>query len=589
MATRFKTYSILFLLLLPMVVFAQKEVNFVGTANAKQIVMGNHFQVSFTLTNANGEDFQPPIFKYFKKLSGQNVSSQSSNINGQWETSTTYSYFLQPKKTGKLTIGTAIISISGKKYKTTPFSIEVVEGNQTSKSVGNGQKKIFVKAEVNTTETVPGQQIILDYKVYTAVDVDHYNIIEEPDYSGFFTSIIRRFNGLQTKEVINGIQYTSKILKRLALYPQQTGLNTIDPMKFRVAVPINSNGSKTPYTLIRPTKSYILSTNAIEITVNPLPNPVPTSFSGAVGHYKAGVAIDKMAATTDDAITLRITVTGDGDIKRVTAPKLILSDTFEVYDPNVVDEQQLERNGELYGTKTFEYLILPKVPGTYSISPEFSYYDPDSTKFVITHPNTYVINVMKGQYNANVNVKPVIKEKPKQEIRTIKTALKTKNQSTFVSSPLFWILSVFPFLALAGGFIYKYIQDNKPEIDWVAEKSNKAQKVAKQRLSLAEKHLKAGDNRSFYSETSKVLLGYAIDKFNIPGHELSKNNVQGKLRSSGAKEEHIIRFMALIQTCEKAVFAFGTDSDASQTYQEAVGVIADISFNTNLNKLLKYV
>jgi hypothetical protein len=142
---------------------------------------------------------------------------------------------------------------------------------------------------------------------------------------------------------------------------------------------------------------------------------------------------------------------------------------------------------------------------------------------------------------------------------------------------------------LAGGFIYKYIQDNKPEIDWVAEKSNKAQKVAKQRLSLAEKHLKAGDNRSFYSETSKVLLGYAIDKFNIPGHELSKNNVQGKLRSSGAKEEHIIRFMALIQTCEKAVFAFGTDSDASQTYQEAVGVIADISFNTNLNKLLKYV
>jgi hypothetical protein len=576
MAARFKTYSILFLLLLPMVVFAQKEVSFVGTANAKQIIMGNHFQVSFILTNANGENFQPPIFKNFKKLSGQNVSSQSSNINGQWETSTTYSYFLQPKKTGKLTIGSANISISGKKYKTTPFSIKAIKGSQTPKGVGNEKEKIFVKAEVNTTEAVPGQQIILDYKVYTAVDVDHYNIIEEPDYSGFFTSAIRRFNGLQTKEVINGIQYTSKTLKRLALYPQQTGLTAIAPMKFRVAVPVNSNGSKTPYTLIRPTKSYILSTNAIEINVSPLPNPIPTSFSGAVGHYKAAVAIDKAAATTDDAITLRITVTGDGDIKRVTAPKLILSDTFEVYDPNVVDEQQLERNGELYGTKTFEYLILPKVPGMYSISPEFSYYDPDSTKFVITHPNTYVINVMKGQYNANVNVTPEIKQKPKQEIKPIKTALKTKSRSSFVGSLLFWILSIFPFLALAGGFIYKYIQDNKPAIDWVAEKSKKAQKVAKQRLSLAEKHLKTGDNRSFYSETSKVLLGYAADKFNISGSELSKSNVQEKLRSSGAKEEHISRFIALIQTCEKAVFAFGTDSDASQTYQDAVGVIADI-------------
>lgn len=559
-----------------MLAFAQREVDFVGRADARQIIMGNHFQVSFTLTNANGEDFQPPIFKNFKKLSGQNVSSSSSNMNGVWETSTTYSYFLQPKKTGKLTIGAATISISGKKYKTTPFTIEVLEATQTPKGAGTEQEKIFVKAEVNTYETVPGQQIILDYKVYTAVDVDHYNIVEEPDYSGFFTSVIRRFNGLQSKEVINGVQYTSKILKRLALYPQQTGITTIDPMKFRVAVPINSSGSKTPFTLIRPTKSYILSTNAIDINVKPLPNPIPSSFSGAVGRYKAVVAVDKTAATTDDAVTLQITVTGDGDIKRVTAPNLTLSDTFEVYDPNVVDEQQLERNGELYGTKTFEYLILPKVPGNYSISPEFSYYDPDSSKFVITHPNTFILNVMKGQYNANVNVKPEIKQKPKEEIKTIKTALKTKRQGSFVGSPLFWVLSILPFLALAGGFIYKYIQDNKPEIDWVAEKSKKAQKVAKQRLSLAEKHLKAGDNRSFYSETSKVLLGYASDKFNIPGSELSKSNVQEKLRSSGAKEEHISRFMALIQTCEKAVFAFGTDSDANQAYEDAVGVIADI-------------
>lgn len=573
----FRTYLPFLFFLLPFALIAQGDVDFVGKANAKQVIMGNHFQVSFTLYNARGKDFRAPTFKNFKRLSGLNTSSQSSNMNGRWETATTYSVFLQPKKAGKLTIGSAQIVVDGKKYKTEPFKVEVLEANQTPKSAANEQEQIFIRAEVNTNQAVPGQQIILDYKVYTAVDVDHYSIVEEPTFSGFFTSIIRRFDGTQIKEVINGVQYSSKILKRIALYPQQTGKVTIDPVKFRVAVPIGGSGANTrPFTLIRPTDSYTLVSNSTEIDVKPLPSPIPVSFSGAVGHYKASVALDKTAATTDDAITIRFTVTGDGDIKRVTAPKLVLSDTFEVYDPNVVDEQQNERNGELYGTKTFEYLILPKIPGTYSISPEFSYYDPDSTKFVINHPNTYVVNVMKGQYNANVNVKPVVAEKPKEEIRYIKTAVQVQKKSDFAGSPLFWLLTCFPFLALAGGIAYKYFQANKPEVDWVAEKSKKAQKVAKQRLSVASKYLKEGNNRAFYDETSKVLLGYASDKFNIPGSELTKNNVQGKLEKSGAKAEHIGRFMNLLKTCEKAVFAFGTDGDAEKVYKDAVSVIVDI-------------
>lgn len=571
-----KTYVPLLLFLLPFTLVAQ-EVSFTGSANAKQIIMGNHFQVSFTLRNANGKNFSPPPFKNFKKLSGTNTSSQSSNINGHWETSTTYSFFLQPKKSGKLNIGSAQIVVDGKKYKTEPFKVEVLEESKANKDPKNEQEQIFIRAEVNTTEAVPGQQIILDYKVYTAVNVDHYSIIEEPDYSGFFTSIIRRFNGVQMKEVVNGVQYSTKILKRIALYPQQTGKAVIDPIKFRVAIPINGNsGNQRPFSLIRPTETYILESNSTEINVAPLPNPIPSSFSGAVGHYKAAAAIDKTAATTDDAITLRFTVAGDGDIKRVTAPKLMLSDTFEVYDPNVIDEQQNERNGELYGKKTFEYLILPKIPGTYTISPEFSYYDPDSTKFVITNPNTYVINVMKGQYNANVNVKPAVVEKPKEEIKYIKTAVKVQQKSDFAGSPLFWGLTLLPFLALAGGIAYRYYLANKPEVDLVAEKSKKAQKVAKQRLSVAEKYLKEGNNRAFYDETSKVLLGYACDKFNIPGSELTKNNVQEKLEQSGAKSEHISRFMELLKTCEKAIFAFGTDGDASKIYKDAMNVIVDI-------------
>lgn len=559
-----------------MMAMAQGPVSFDASTNARQVVLGNHFQVYFTLKNAEGASFKAPSFTDFHKVSGPNSNSTLKAINGQWEKTMTYSYFLQPKKVGKIKIGAASVKVDGKEFKTKPISVEVVKGSNKNMP-DQSEEQIFVRAELNSVDAVPGQQILLDYKVYTAINVSRYSIVEEPDYSGFYTSQIRRFNGSQMKEVINGKQYNSKILKRVALYPQQTGEQTIGKMKFRVAIPIDGvNNNNDPFNFIKPTRSYIMETEPVSISVKSLPTPVPESFSGAVGQYVASAALDKPAATTDDALTLQIRVDGEGDIQRVTAPKLILSDSFEVYDPNVVDEQVGERNGSLIGTKVFKYLILPKVPGNFLIRPEFSYYDTDSSKFVKTYPAEFAVNIVKGKYDRNVNVKPVVDNKPKEEIRAIKTSASIQKPSNFVGSILYWILLTLPILAMIGAGVYKYILSQRPDIDPIAIKSERAQRVAKERLAVAETHLKSGNNKEFYSETSKVLLGYAIDKFNIPGSELKKSNVEEKLRQSGAKEEHISRFMDLIRTCEKAVFAFGTDADAKQTYENAVSVIADV-------------
>ncbi len=565
----------LFLFLISSLSMSAQGVSFEASANAKQIIMGNHVEVSFTISNAEGSNFMPPKFVDFKQVSGKNVRTNASAINGKWERSTTYSYFLQPKKKGKLEIGSAMISVQGKVFKTKPLTIEVLEAKE--KKEGDVDM-IFARAELSATEAVAGQQIILDYKVYFSVNIDRYGIVEEPSFSGLFVSQIRRYDSQVVQEVINGTQYGSKIIKRLAIYPQQSGKIVIDPITIRVAVPIDGGGtrSNSPFQLLRPTQSYVVETEPVEIDVKSLPSPVPTSFSGAVGNYSSAALLDKTTATTDDAITLRLTVSGDGDIKRVTAPELILSDTFEVYDPNTKDESQGERNGILYGKKTFEYLILPKVPGNYTIAPEFSYYSPDSSKFIIQHPAKFPVNIRQGKYNTNVNVKPIEEAKPKREIRFIKTAMESYGKRNFVGSIVFWILSILPFVVLGLGFLYQYIQSKKPPLDLIAEKSRLALKVAKERLSGAEKFLKEKNNRSFYDETSKALLGYVIDKFNIPGSELSKHNVQSKLEESGAKSEHISRFMDLIKTCEKAVFAGGTESDANKVYQDALGVIADI-------------
>ncbi len=568
--------SILFIFLFPSLLMIGQDVTFEATANAKQVILGNHFEVSFTLTNANGTNFRPPTFKGAKQVSGKNVSTNASAINGKWERSTTFSYYLKPTKEGKLTIGSALINIGNKVYKTKPITIDVLKGKE--KKPGETER-IFAQVELSTDNAVAGQQVVLDYKVYFTVDIDRYGIVEEPTFSGLFVSQITRFNSGLVKEVINGRQYTTKIIKRLAIYPQQSGQIQIDPVTIRVAVPINDGTQQNrnnPFSFIRPTQSYIIETEPVVLNVNSLPSPVPETFSGAVGNYSSAATLDKTTASTDDAITLSLVVAGDGDIKRVTAPELILSDSFEVYDPNTKDENQGERNGILYGKKTFEYLILPKVPGQYILEPQFSYFNPDSSKFVVQYPAKFPIRVVQGKNNTNVNVKPVEPKKPKEELRFIKTTAQTQSKSNFVGSFPFWGLIILPFLILGGGITYKYIQANKPPVDAIAEKSRLAQKLAKERLSVSEKFLKEGNNRSFYDEISKALLGYVSDKFNIPGSELSKHNVQSQLEKSGANTEHISRFMSIIKTSEKAVFAGGTDSDANKVYQDAINVITDI-------------
>jgi hypothetical protein len=575
-----KTYSILLLLALPALALAQDRISFTAMADAKQMVLNDYLGVSFVLRNANGTDLQLPKLKAFKVISGPNTSSSTTNINGQWERTITYTYYFEPLRKGKHTIGAATIKVDKKTYRTKPFTVEVLpKANNTVSE----DKKLFLKAEVNTTEAVPGQAVVLDYKAYFAVDVDHFNIAEEPDYSGFFVSDIRRFNAQIVKEVIDGVPYRTRIIKRLVLYPQQVGQLTVGPMSIRMAVPMGEAKApdpRDPFSFLssrtRPTRQYIVTSEPVQINVRSLPDPIPNTFSGAVGKYTATSSTDRTYADTDGAVTLQLTLAGNGDIKRVTAPELILSDTFEVYEPKLADERQGEQDGELFGTKTFNYLLLPKYPGVYNIKPSISYYQPDSSKFVTLTTGSHTVHVKKGKHSSNLNVNTVEVEKPKREIRGIKVVSSTKEKKKFLGSPLFWILLGSPLLLWGGGWLWQFIQARRPEVDPIEEKSKKAQKVAKEKLAQAKKFLKAGDERAFFDETSKALIGYVSDKYNIPGSELTKRNVQGKLEASGANKAHISRFMELLNTCEVAVFAYAKTNAAADTYQAAASVIVDI-------------
>lgn len=555
------------------------QVSFKVFVDAKQIVLNSYLEVSFTLKNADGSNFKAPAFNGFSILSGPSSSSSTTIINGQVSKELSYNYTLKPKQVGKYRIGSASVNVKGKKIRTKPITVEVLPAS--SKASGLGDAEVYVKAVPNTTEALVGQQIVLDYKLYTTIDIDNYNILEESAYQGFFAKDIKRYDFRVVREVIDGKQFVTKVIKRVALFPQQAGLLEIDPMQLQMGIVVNENKQRRSFFFNKQVKRLPVETEAVQINVQPLPPNPPASFSGAVGDYDVLASIQRSTITTDDVLSLRLSISGNGDIKRVQAPKIEFPPSFEVYDPKVLDETTIERNEGIIGKKVIEYLALPREAGTYEIQTEFSYYSPDSAKYVLNREGNFQLTVRQGANKPNVPILETETQERQEDIRHIKTASELRfAPEGFFASTLFWILTVVPFLALGGVLIAKQFQQRLSNLDPALLKSKRARKVAQQRLANAKQLMEANNSRGFYDEISKAMLGYVCSKLQIPLSELTKENVREKLEVLNVENTLVERFMKLIKTTEMALFAGKDNPEAmANTYKEAVEVVANIEGN----------
>lgn len=562
------------LLIWPCLLFAEGAISFEAYVDAKQVVLNSYFEVSFTLKNADGGNFSPPRFTNFQVLSGPNRSSSTTIVNGQVSREISLSYTLRPKKVGKFTVRSASIKVGGKTLKTKPFQIEVLKES----SKGNqSDAKIIVKAIPNTSEARVGQQIILDYKLYTTIDIDSYNVIEESSYAGFFAKDIKRYDFRVVREVVDGIPFTTKIIKRVALYPQQDGLLTIDPMFLQMGI-VREGSRNRRSLLFKQVDRVPVQTEAIQIAVKALPANAPASFTGAVGKYAVNTTLSRGVATTDDVVSLRLAISGDGDIKRVQAPKMNFPEDFEVYDPKVLDESTYESGEGIVGKKVIEYLLIPKTPGNYDIKPAFTYYDTDSAKYVTLSANIHPLNVKQGSRRQDAPIITDNEEILQEDIRYIKTDTQLqKVGQSFFASPLFWAFSLFPFLILGFAVVAKQRKNKLSGLDPGILKARRARKIAQKRLSTAEQLFKANDSKGFYDEISKAMLGYVCDKLRIPLSELTKDNVKEQLQVLKVEEGQIDSFIKIIQTAEMALFA-GKDNAAAmeETYEATINVLASI-------------
>lgn len=602
---RFVSIWFLFLFAIPVVA---QDVTFEASVDKNPVAVGDQFSLSLVINNAGtsgGKNLRLPDLSKFHMMGGPNQSTSMQFVNGAVSSSVTYTYILQPKETGKFTIGSAIVEVNSKEYRTNPIMLEVVKGSSRPKQqASNGNDvgeligdNLFLRATVDRSHIMQGEQLNLTFKLYTRISVANYTVSKNPSMTGFWGEDIETPKNIAlSTETVNGKSYRVGIIKRMALFPTQSGTLEISPMEIQTTVQVQDRRFNDPFDAFfrdpfGRTVNYVVKSDPIRIRVDPLPAGAPPSFKGAVGKFSMRTSLDKENATTNEPISFKIIVSGTGNIKLLESPEIELPKDFEQYTPKVTDNVNKQEQ-RVSGSKTFEYLLIPRYPGEKTIKPvTFSYFDLGKREYVTLQSRPITLTVAQGAGSTA----PFVSTAPRgdvqllnQDIRFIKvahTGFSRLGEYTY-SSGTFLVLFVLPLLGLAGAFVYTR-KRKAVMLDEAGYRTKRAIRVAQKGLKRAEQLLnsadgKAGGNTSarleFYSEVSRAVWKYLSDRLNISQADLSVERTLAELANRSVNGEISRILQSLLESCEMARFAPTSLNAGSMqhTYNEAKRVIVDI-------------
>lgn len=587
-------------------VFADEKVSFTASA-PDAVAVGDQFRLSYTVTTQKVRDFRAPSIKGFEVLMGPSRSQQSSvqMINGQTTStsSITFTYILMATAEGDFTIPGATITAEGNQMVSNSVHVKVLPADQQSSgsTSGNGGRQsasrassgtsvsnsdLFIKATASKTTVYEQEAFLLTYKIYTLVDLRAFDNVKLPDFKGFHSQEVELPNDRRWGlEHYNGRNYQTTVYRQFVLFPQQSGKLTIDAARFdavidkatQVSDPFEAffNGGGN---VVQVKKSLL--TPQLTIDVKSLPAGKPEDFSGGVGEFNITSSINTTHVKTNDAVTVKLVISGSGNLKLLSNPEIKFPEEFEIYDPKVDNKFRLTNAG-LSGSKVIEYLAIPRNAGTYKIpAVKFSYFDINSRSYKTLTTEEYELHVEKGTGNAAQTIANFTNKEDlkvlNEDIRFIKqndVTLSPKGEFFFGSTTC-WMFYLVPGILFVLFFIV-YRKQIAANANVAKMRTKKANKVAVKRMKQAGKLLAENKKDAFYDEVLKALWGYISDKLNIPVSRLSKDNIEEELRNYGVDDVLIKEFLDALNNCEFARFAPGDDNQAmDKVYSASLEVIS---------------
>ena len=568
------------------------------------VAVGEQFRLTYTVNTQNVSDFRAgSIPNELEVLIGPNRSMQSSYqmINGHTSSSSsiTYTYIVCASKNGTYTISPAHIVVDGKTISSNSLTIKV-SGSAQSNSGSSRQHRneeeeirdagsqisgsdLFIKVSANKKRVHEQEPILLTYKVYTLVGLTSLRG-DMPDLKSFYTQEVdlpqqKSFS----VETLNGRTYKTTTWSQYVMFPQTTGKLEIPSITFEGIV-VQQNRNIDPFeAFFNGGSGYVevkkkIQAPGIEIQVDPLPER-PANFSGGVGKFNVSAQLDKTETKANDPISMRIIVSGTGNLKLIKQPVVNLPKDFDKYEPKVTDKSKLTTNG-IEGSMVYDLLIVPRHQGQYEIPPvEFTYFDTAENAYKTVKSESFTLDVAKGSGAGAVNdFSGQDLQELNKDIRYIKTGSTSQHSLNdfFFGSSAYWI----SLCLLAVVFVSLFVIFRQRAIDnanVTKARGKKANKVATKRLKKASRLMADNKPGEFYDEVLRALWGYVGDKMNIPVEQLSHDNISMRLAEHNVDETVISQFIGALDECEFERYAPGDPKgNMNKVYEKAMTAIEKI-------------
>jgi len=593
---RSKLIPLLCLVLLCSITFAA-EINF--TASVDQTSVGIDDQIQLTVT-VQGQDIgrvpnpELPALADFDRLGS--TSSQSTNIsiiNGRMSQQQTISfiYFLRPKNTGTLTIDPCKLNFKGQTYQTEPITIQVQKGSvqkpQTqqpnispfqapTQEAVSIQGNLMLVASPDKRTVYKGEQVTVEFTLYTRLQLGNLSMDKLPGFSGFWVEKLYDAQQLNFQErMIEGKKYSACLLKRVVLFPMQSGELTIEPMSLNGAV---ARAPRDFFDFFETTEPIKIQSQSIKINVLPLPETgKPVDFSGGVGQFNIKATLKPDSSVNGEPVNLTIKISGTGNVKLIDKPNLPPIAGLKVLDPEVNDKTSTE-GGRISGYKEFKYPIIPQRDGRHEIpAVKLNYFDPKDKSY-------HAVETEKIIFTASGTAKITSSTITETGIKVLGTDIhhikpNLFNLSSQSGKTPFWLILLYPLslIVLVVTLVYRSHR-TRLEKDIGYSRRLRSGRLMKKRFQEASNFLAQKNEKEFYSVLARAIFGYVGDRFNIQAMGMTKEQLKEELTQKGMPEELLTRLFKIIDTCDAARFspALVADVNTQQLLSETKDVLSKL-------------
>lgn len=532
-----------------------------------EVGLNQQFVLNVEVAGTQQLDRDPtvPDLSAFAAYLGSGTSTSMQMSNGRTSVTLTIQYQFRATAEGQFVIGPITVPAAGQTLTTEPLTIRV-----TSAPSGRGgggadggvnPDDLFITATPSKEAVYVNEPVTVEYRIFTRVNVDGYNLTEQPSTAGFWAEELPDPVGGVEQVVRNGVQYASSVIRRVALFPTSSGRKAIDPMTIEAQVRVQRRSRgffDDPFFGRSRSRPVVIASDTVEIDVSPLPAGEPPSFTGLVGRFDVATSFDRTDLSTNDALTFRLEVSGTGNIRTVTPPELGFPADFEVYPPDVTE--QVEPSGDgVRGRKVFEYVVVPRAPGNVAVPPvELAYFNSDTDAYAVatSDPITLRITGDVSDAPAGVGGRRRTGIAAQQDIRFIRIAMPTFRPigASLFRSAGFWVVMVMPLFAIAGAVAMQRHQD-RLRGDVAYARGRRASRLAKQRLAKAESLRSPEQHREFHAEVGRALQGFLGDKLNLAEAGLVRDQMRAHMTARGVSDDLIDPYLACLEDSDRQRFA----------------------------------